>query len=64
MGKDIMSTTLDYDAILSLYGLDEKDIRTYSPSVFAYIGDTVFDLFVRSAVIGEGNMSVNKMHKR
>ena len=59
-----MDMSLDYEAILELYGLEKKDIRTYSPSVFAYVGDTVFDLFVRSEVIGEGNTSVNKMHKK
>ncbi len=59
-----MGTDISYDSILKLYDLDKKDIRSYSPSVLAYIGDTVFDLFVRSAVIGEGNISVNKMHKK
>ncbi len=59
-----MGESIDYDSILGLYGQESRDIRTYSPSVLAYIGDTVFDLFVRSAVIGEGNVSVNKMHKK
>ncbi|MCR5099403.1 MAG: ribonuclease III [Lachnospiraceae bacterium] len=59
-----MGESIDYDSILALYDQKAKDIRTYSPSVLAYIGDTVFDLFVRASVIGEGNSSVNKMHKK
>ncbi len=59
-----MGENFDYSSIIKLYGLEKRDIRTYSPSVLAYIGDTVFDLFVRAAVIGEGNVSVNKMHKK
>ena len=56
--------SLAYCDILSRYDSKPSDIRTYSPSVLAYIGDTIFDLIVRSLVIGEGNVSVNKMHKR
>lgn len=34
----------------------------YSPLNLAYIGDAVFEIFVRTMVIEKGNMSVNKLH--
>jgi len=35
----------------------------YSPLNLAYIGDAVFEVFVRTMVIKNGNMPVNKLHK-
>ncbi len=52
------------DYINEGFGLEAKDIRTYSPLTFAYIGDAVFDLVIRSALVNQGNTSVNKLHKR
>ena len=40
------------------------DIRTYSPLTLAYIGDGVFDLIIRSVVVGKGNTRPNKLHYR
>lgn len=44
-------------------GLKEVDIKSYSPLVLAYIGDGVFDLIIRSYVVNQGNVQVNKMHR-
>ncbi len=44
-------------------GLKPVDIRTYSPLTLAYIGDGVFDLIIRSYVVNQGNIQVNKMHR-
>lgn len=44
--------------------LQSVDIRTYSPLVLAYIGDAVFELFIRTKVVNHGSMQVNKMHKK
>ena len=43
----------------------DKDInpREYSPLALAYIGDTVYDLFIRTKVIAKGNRHVTEMHK-
>lgn len=35
----------------------------YSPLALAYIGDCVYELFIRTYVLSKGNRSVNKMHK-
>ncbi|MBS7008266.1 Mini-ribonuclease 3 [Anaerostipes sp.] len=44
--------------------LPEIDPRTYSPLGLAYIGDAVYEIAVRTLVISEGNMSVNKYHQK
>lgn len=50
--------------IREYFGGKEVDIRTYSPLVLAYIGDVVFDLVIRSVVVGTGNMQANMLHYR
>lgn len=35
----------------------------YSPLALAYIGDGVYEMFIRTYVLNKGNMPVNKMHK-
>lgn len=37
------------------FEVPDVDIRTYSPLTLAYIGDGVFDLVIRSVVVGKGN---------
>lgn len=44
------------------FDMGEVDIRTYSPLTFAYIGDGIFDLVIRSVVVGRGNAKVNQLH--
>lgn len=36
----------------------------YSPLVLAYMGDAVYELVIRSHMVKEANMQVNKMHKK
>ena len=45
------------------FGIEGKDIRTYSPLTLAYIGDAVF-VVIRSILVNEGNTAVNKLHKK
>ena len=47
-----------------LFDLKDADLRTYSPLTLAYIGDGVYDLIIRSIVVGEGNTSANLLHRR
>ena len=48
----------------SKFNIESKDIRTYSPLTLAYIGDSIFDLVIRSILVNKGNTPVNKLHKR
>lgn len=43
--------------------LQETDIKTYSGLTLAFIGDSIFDLIVRTALVESGNAPVNKLHK-
>ena len=40
----------------------EVDIQTYSPLALAYIGDCVYDLIIKTTIIGNGNKQVQKLH--
>jgi len=45
-------------------GLKDVNILTYSPLTLAYIGDDAYDLVIRTFLINQGNMQVNKINKR
>ena len=49
-------------SIKKSFELKEVDIRTYSPLTFAYIGDAIYDLIIRTIVVEKGNTSANKLH--
>ncbi|HYE08952.1 MAG TPA: ribonuclease III domain-containing protein [Patescibacteria group bacterium] len=36
----------------------------YNPLVLAYIGDSVYDTFIRTMLVSGGSIQVNKLHKR
>ncbi len=50
--------------ILEHFQIEEQDIKTYSPLTLAYIGDGVFDLVIRSIVVGKGNTSAHQLHRQ
>lgn len=50
--------------ILGTFGVEQQDIRTYSPLALAYIGDGIYDLVIRSIVVGRGNTQPNLLHKK
>lgn len=52
------------DCFEEALGFGEADIGSYSPLVLAYVGDTVFDLMIKSMVVNEGNRQVQKIHER
>ena len=44
--------------------IEEKDYNTYSPLTLAYIGDAVFDIVIRTAVVSAGNTRADRLHRR
>lgn len=46
------------------FQLEEVDMKTYSPLTLAYIGDGIYDLIIRTIVVRQGNVQVNKLHRR
>lgn len=51
------------DKFMSEFGLEEQDIRTYSPLTLAYIGDAIFELVVRTVLVERKNTQPEKLHK-
>ncbi len=52
------------ERIRSRFGCREVDMRTYSPLTMAYIGDAIYDLVIRTAVVERGNCRVNDLHRK
>lgn len=45
------------------FGVPDVDIRTYSPLTLAYIGDGIYDLVIRSIIVGKGNTKASQLHQ-
>lgn len=45
------------------FQLESQDIRSYSPLTLAYIGDAIYDLYIRTILVSRGNKQANKLHK-
>lgn len=48
--------------IKEVFELPEVDVATYSPLALAYIGDGIYDLVIRSIVVGRGNTKASRLH--
>lgn len=46
-----------------IFQMKEVDIKKYSPLTLAYIGDSIYDLIIKSLMVNEGNKQVQKLHK-
>ena len=55
---------LSCGTILKAFGLPQTDAESYSPLTLAYLGDCVYEIIVRSVVVGEGNTSANRLNRR
>ncbi len=44
------------------FQIKEVDVKTYSPLALAYIGDGIFDLVIRTLVVGKGNTRASQLH--
>lgn len=58
------SVTWQFDSCMQeIFGLHEVDIKEYSPLTLAYIGDSIYDLIIKTMVVNQGNRQVQKLHK-
>ena len=44
------------------FQIQDVDVRTYSPLALAYIGDGIFDLVIRTVIVGKGNTKASQLH--
>lgn len=58
------SIGFEFDSYMQeVFQMKEVDVNRYSPLTLAYIGDSIYDLIIKSLVINQGNRQVNKLHK-
>ena len=58
------SVVFEFDSYMQeVFQMKEVDVHSYSPLTLAYIGDSIYDLIIKSLVINQGNRQVNKLHK-
>ena len=58
------SVGFEFDSYMQeVFQMKEVDVHSYSPLTLAYIGDSIYDLIIKSLVINQGNRKVNKLHK-
>lgn len=58
----ILQDNLTYD-IWKVLGLKKTSPKQLSPLVLAYIGDSIFDLVIKTMIVTKGNTQVNKMNR-
>lgn len=46
------------------FAIEGQDPRMLSPLTLAFVGDAVFDLIIRSLVVGKGNTQANRLHQK
>lgn len=51
------------EMFLNEFGLEEQDLRTYSPLTLAYMGDAIFELVIRTVLVERKNTQAEKLHK-
>ncbi|MCR5604144.1 MAG: ribonuclease III [Lachnospiraceae bacterium] len=52
------------DSIKENFGLKDIDVESYSPLALAFIGDSVFDLIVKTVVVEKANCPASKLHRK
>jgi ribonuclease-3 family protein len=53
-----------YGSILDGFNFSDNNIHSLPPLVLAYVGDAVYEVFIRTFLISEGNVPVHVLHKR
>ena len=46
------------------FEVKEVDINTYSPLTLAFIGDSIYDLVIRTVIVEQGNRQTQSLHKK
>lgn len=64
MEESVAAENSELNLWKQLLNLKEVDTQTYSPLVLAYIGDGIYELVIRTKIVNQGNIQVNKMHKK
>ena len=52
-----------FEIIKQNMDLDDIDTVNYSPLTFAFVGDAVYEVVIRTMIVDEANRSANDLHK-
>lgn len=55
--------TSRYQYFKEVLGIKDVNPKNYSPLALAYIGDSIFDVMIRTMEVSRVNMQANKYHK-
>ena len=58
-----MEESLNFSYFKEVFHIDHKEAESYSPLALAYIGDSIFDVMVRTMEVSKSNKQVNKYHR-
>ncbi|MCD8380757.1 MAG: ribonuclease III [Lachnospiraceae bacterium] len=61
---DAAKKRLDFETIAAAFDMPCPDANSYSSLALAYIGDCIYDLVIRSLVVGKNHTSVNDLHHK
>ena len=50
--------------IMKATGADKLDIKEISPSVLAYVGDAVYEMYIRTYMVSHGGNNPHKLHRK
>lgn len=50
--------------IKAQFGLKEIDVNSYSPLTLAYIGDSIFDIVIKTVIVETANCPANLLHRK
>ena len=64
MEENVDIVGLSVSGIDSFFGIEGKDIRSFSPLTLAYIGDAVYEIVIRTIIVEKGSAPVNKLHHK
>ncbi|NMB34109.1 MAG: Mini-ribonuclease 3 [Clostridium sp.] len=53
-----------FDKIATEFEFNNAKLSQLSPLALAYIGDAVYEVFIRTMLLSEGNMPVHILHRR
>ncbi len=52
-----------FETVREYFAIGETDLRTYSPLALAFIGDAIYDLVIRSVIVGQGSTKTSQLHR-
>ena len=53
-----------FDQIREAFGVEEVEAKQYSPLTLAYIGDGIYEIIIRTILVGQANAPVNVLNKK